>query len=87
MFLSDMLFSPIMQNETNRPTGMFGFALVWLGQIVSITRNTESILPDHESYYVVTRAGGPVGRVENLPYILILLRPLRFSLLWESLLD
>jgi hypothetical protein len=26
----------IMQNKTNRPSGMFGFTLVWLGQIVSV---------------------------------------------------
>ncbi len=25
-----------MQNKTNRPSGMFGFSLVWLGQIVSV---------------------------------------------------
>jgi MFS transporter, DHA3 family, macrolide efflux protein len=32
----------IMQNKTNRPSGMFGFTLVWLGQIVSVLATSMS---------------------------------------------
>jgi len=31
-----------MENKTNRPTGMFGFSLVWLGQIVSVLATSMS---------------------------------------------
>ena len=31
-----------MQN-TNRPTGMFGFTIVWLGQIVSVRATNMSV--------------------------------------------
>lgn len=31
-----------MQNKLNRPTGMFGFSLVWLGQIVSVLATSMS---------------------------------------------
>jgi DHA3 family macrolide efflux protein-like MFS transporter len=31
-----------MQNKTNRPAGMFGFSLVWLGQIVSVLATSMS---------------------------------------------
>jgi MFS family permease len=41
IFIGCVIFAG-MQNKLNRPTGMFGFSLVWLGQIVSVLATSMS---------------------------------------------
>ncbi len=59
---------------TNRPTGMFGFTIVWLGQIVSVMASTMSQFALSVWMYEQTKSALAMGTMQVFfitPFLLI----------------
>ncbi|CAG0997448.1 hypothetical protein ANAEL_02694 [Anaerolineales bacterium] len=63
-----------MQNKTNRPSGMFGFTLVWIGQIVSVLATSMSTFALSIWVFEKTSSATALGLVQVFfitPFLLI----------------
>lgn len=63
-----------MENTTNRPSGMFGFTIVWLGQIVSVLASTMSQFALTIFMYQETGSALALGTMQVfyfIPFLLI----------------